>query len=413
MRIVYLSPLGAIGGAEQCLLNIIASLRNSHPDAEVFLISAGDGPLVTRAAALGVTVRIVSMPAALAGLGDSILGRRSGAIQFARMIAIATVALPSALAYLLALKREIRRIDPHVIHSNGLKMHLLASLVPPNRARLIWHMHDFLTARPAMARALRWASARCAGVIAISDAVASDVREVLPTTPVNLIYNGIDLHYFTKGHNGLAGTDGKADLDALANLPAPEEPIIRIGLVATFARWKGQDVLIEAAARYFEKNQNSRVRFYIIGGPIYHTRGSQFSEAELRRHAAAAGLEGRVGFIPFQPDTRAIYRALDVVVHASTRPEPFGLTIAEAMACGRPVIVSSAGGAMELFTPNVDAIGVPPGDVELLVAAISRLVSDPRRRASLGRQASTTALRRFCRDRLGKQVIDVYEKLLK
>ena len=49
-------------------------------------------------------------------------------------------------------------------------------------------------------------------------------------------------------------------------------------------------------------------------------------------------------------------RALDVVVHASTQPEPFGLVIAEAMACGRAVVVSSGGGAAEIVTPGEDAL---------------------------------------------------------
>ncbi len=57
-------------------------------------------------------------------------------------------------------------------------------------------------------------------------------------------------------------------------------------------------------------------------------------------------------------------RALDIVVHASTRPEPFGLVIAEAMACGRAVITSAAGGAAEIVESEVDALTHTPGDVE-------------------------------------------------
>ena len=65
-----------------------------------------------------------------------------------------------------------------------------------------------------------------------------------------------------------------------------------------------------------------------------------------------------VGFVPFVEDPVPVYRALDVVLHASTQPEPFGLTVVEAMACGRAVVVSAAGGAAELFTDGVDALGV-------------------------------------------------------
>ena len=76
-------------------------------------------------------------------------------------------------------------------------------------------------------------------------------------------------------------------------------------------------------------------------------------------------------------------RALDVVVHASTQPEPFGLVIAEAMACGRAVITSAAGGAAEIIDAGVDAITHPPGDAASLSACMVRLARDPLPGASL------------------------------
>src|SRR5205085_8086358 len=142
-------------------------------------------------------------------------------------------------------------------------------------------------------------------------------------------------------------------------LPRAVPGTLRVGLVATYARWKGQEVFLDAAGRLAAGRPELPVRFYVVGGPVYQTRGSQFSEGELRRLAAQRGLADRVGFVGFREDTAPVYRALDVVVHASTRPEPFGLTVVEAMACGRPVIVSRAGGAAELFTPGYDGGGGP------------------------------------------------------
>jgi glycosyltransferase involved in cell wall biosynthesis len=149
------------------------------------------------------------------------------------------------------------------------------------------------------------------------------------------------------------------------------------------------------------------VRGYVVGGPIYATAGSQFTREELERRAAANGLTGRVGFVPFQPDPADAYRMLDAVVHASTRPEPFGLTIAEAMSCGRPVVVAAAGGAVELFTPD-DAIGYPPGDVAALASTIARLGADPNLRRRLGERARQTAVERFTVERFGRELADVY-----
>ena len=184
--------------------------------------------------------------------------------------------------------------------------------------------------------------------------------------------------------------------------------MLRVGLVATYARWKGQDVFLQAARRVAAALPGREVRFYLVGGPIYQTHGSQWSDDELRRQGADLLAGSRLGFVGFRHDLPEVYRALDIVVHASTQPEPFGLTIVEAMACGRAVIVARDGGAAELFTPGQDALGVPPGQDGALAAAIIDLVNDPAKRQRLGASARTTAVERFRRDRLGPAVLDAY-----
>jgi glycosyltransferase involved in cell wall biosynthesis len=99
---------------------------------------------------------------------------------------------------------------------------------------------------------------------------------------------------------------------------------------------------------------------------------------------------------------------LDVAVHTNTRPEPFGLTIVEAMGCGKPVVLAAAGGAAELFTPDHDGLGHAPGDVTGLAAAITRLVADPALRARLGANARRTALGQFSHVRYGREIAAVY-----
>jgi glycosyltransferase involved in cell wall biosynthesis len=152
-------------------------------------------------------------------------------------------------------------------------------------------------------------------------------------------------------------------------------------------------------------------RFYVVGGPVYTTAGSQWTEAELRERINACGLASVCGLVPFQSELPPVYRALDVVVHASTRPEPFGRTIAEAMACGRAVVVALAGGAAELVTDGRDALGVAPGDTPALAAAIIRLCGDPESRAALGAAARATAVARFDRGVMGEALLRVYDSL--
>ena len=104
-------------------------------------------------------------------------------------------------------------------------------------------------------------------------------------------------------------------------------------------------------------------------------------------------------------------RALDVVVHASTEPEPFGLVIAEGMACARPVIVSRAGGAAEITTPGVDALAYAPGDSGQLAECLLSLVSDAALRRRLGDAGRATAERVFDPRRMAADMTPVYESL--
>jgi glycosyltransferase involved in cell wall biosynthesis len=104
-------------------------------------------------------------------------------------------------------------------------------------------------------------------------------------------------------------------------------------------------------------------------------------------------------------------RALDVVVHASTEPEPFGLVIAEGLACGRAVVVSAAGGAAELVEDDVDALTVPPGDAAALARALTHCADNAALRARLGNAARRTALRRFDPDIFARQFLEVYERV--
>ena len=111
------------------------------------------------------------------------------------------------------------------------------------------------------------------------------------------------------------------------------------------------------------------------------------------------GLEGRIGFTGLITDMPAAYRALDIVVHASTRPEPFGLVIVEAMACGRALVAMSEGGAGELFVAGRHALTARPGDADSLAATLRRLIDASEERAALGLRARAHVVETFSRER--------------
>ncbi|MBY0457973.1 MAG: glycosyltransferase family 4 protein [Gemmataceae bacterium] len=405
MNVLFLNPVGTLGGGERSLLDTLAVLGKLRPDLALRVIAGADGPLVQESARLGAVTEVVPMPSALAGFGESGLLWAGG--RFARVLGLGVQAARAGLAvpgYLRRLRRAVARHRPRLIHSNGVKCHLLAGFAAPARCPVVWHVRDFLSSRPLLGRGLKRLARMPAAVVANSEATAADTRLVLPGVRVEAVYNGIDTGHFVP-------PGAAADLDVLAGLPPAEPGTLRVGLVATYARWKGQDVFLAAAAELVKAGLPG-VRFYVVGGAVYSTGGSQFSESELRARASELGIAGRCGFVPFQQSLPPIYRALDVVVHASTRPEPFGRTIVEAMACGRAVVVAAAGGAAELFADGVNALGRPPGDVPALARAIRALAEDASLRARLGANARETAVTRFDVARYGPRLLGVYRSVV-
>ncbi len=406
MRLLFLNPVAVLGGAERVLLDWMSSLRAAAPSVELGLVTFAQGPLVEETRALGVEARVVSLPEGLLRLGDSGTRGRNRLLSAAHFAGQGLRASAEGVRFLRALRAEVEGFRPSLLHSNGVKSHVLATAVKPRRVPLVWHIHDFLGERPLASGLLKPCALRADLAIANSRAVAEDTRALFPRVPVHVVYNAVDVERF-------APEGATVALDALAGLPSAPEGCLRVGLVATYARWKGQDVFLEAAARVRAERPGASVRFYIVGGPLYETPASQFSGQELRDLTVRHGLAGHVGLVPFQARPEEVFRALDVVVHASTRPEPFGRTIVEGMACARPVLVSRAGGAAELFTEGQDALGVEPGNPEALARAILSLEDAPERRARLGRAARETAVRRFSRERLGHEALPLYESLVR
>ncbi len=132
---------------------------------------------------------------------------------------------------------------------------------------------------------------------------------------------------------------------------------------------------------------------------------------ELRTAVAARHLTGTVGLTGFVHDSAAALRSLDIVVHASTSAEPFGLVIAEAMATGRAVVISDKGGVAELVKPGATGLTYSSGNVEQLTAAVTQLVDHPELRDALGRAAHPAAIEQFHPSRLTAQMLDLYARV--
>lgn len=398
MRILYLNPFGGLGGAERALLDLAGGIKTARPDWHLDLIASSDGPFPDRARMLGIRCCVLPFPSLLARTGDSEESHGGALRRLSQAGRLCATGLVST-GYIARLRAEIRRLRPDLIHTNGFKMHVAGALSHPVGVPVLWHVRDYISERPVMARVLPILRGRCTIAITNSSSVAVDLRRACPGIKVVPAHDAIDLADFSPEGR-------KLDLDRLANLPEAQEGTLRVGLVATMAHWKGHRVFLEALSRLAA---DARVRGYVVGGSLYETAGSQHSVDDLRALASRLRISDRVGFTGFVDDPAAAMRSLDIVVHASTRPEPFGLTIAEAMASGRALITTASGGASELVRDEIDSLAIRSGDAADLARKIDRLVNDAALRQRLSTAARAAAQERFSVDRLVGQVLEAYQ----
>jgi glycosyltransferase involved in cell wall biosynthesis len=169
--------------------------------------------------------------------------------------------------------------------------------------------------------------------------------------------------------------------------------------------WKGQAVLIEAFARLARRD----LCCVLVGSD----QGRRHYAARLIRQAEALGVADRLRLAGECDDMPAALMLADIVVHASTEPEAFGRVVIEAQAMGRPVIASDLGGPVETVEHGVTGWRVPPGDAEVLAAAIDQVLALPAaERGALGSRARAAVLRGYTVAAMQAATLAVYDELL-
>ncbi|MEN8197232.1 MAG: glycosyltransferase, partial [Pseudomonadota bacterium] len=168
---------------------------------------------------------------------------------------------------------------------------------------------------------------------------------------------------------------------------------------------KGHQILFEALAQLKDRS----IRCLIVGddqGRTGYTR-------ELDSMVEKLGLQGVVHIVGNCRDMAAAYKLSDVVVSASTEPEAFGRTVAEAQAIGKPVIAPNHGAAPEILLPEVTGWLVPPGDPHALARALEKALDlDTNARERLAQAAIARVRANFTTRQMCDATIAVYRELL-
>ena len=144
------------------------------------------------------------------------------------------------------------------------------------------------------------------------------------------------------------------------------------GVFSRLAPWKGQHVVLRALA------QLPDLQCVIVGDALF---GEQDYALELRELASKLQLGDRVRFLGHRSDVPRLMQAVDVIIHPSVSPEPFGRTLVEAMRAGVPVIATDTGAASDILDRGRAGTLVEPNDPRSLARAIADVLAKPSARA--------------------------------
>lgn len=390
LRVLFVNPGRDLGGAERSLLSLVEWLRTKEVDPTVALF--GDGPFAARVQSLGIRSVFLDVTGMV---------RRSTRYRAPGLVEMTLLSL-QALPAVARLAHLARQLEVDVVHTNGLKAHILGGLA----GRLIpcpvaWHLRDFLPAGLPGRLLRRGARLLPAVVFTVSDAVAADLRTPRPPkVPVVTLHDPIDVARF----ESRPSTDPlREELSLSADTPL-------VGMVAHLTPWKGHEDFLRIAR--IVGDAVPRARFLVVGGPIYETEGHSGYAESLRRRVGEWGLGGKVTFLGSRGDVAKILASLDVLVHCPTAPEPYGLVVVEAMAAQRPVVAARAGGTPEIVQHEVTGILVAPGDIPGFAAAVLRLLDDSALRCRMGEAGRRRAAALSDPAAHGAAVLDAYRAAL-
>jgi len=288
---------------------------------------------------------------------------------------------------MLAQRRLARRAD--VVHYQWLPVPWLdAALLAPVRPRL-FTFHPRLPERRsrrgrALARLLRRMDAVVVHTEHGAERLAADFG--VPPERLAVIPHGALDHL----------TRLPEEMPLPAELRDAEGPVIlAFGLIRPY---KGTEVLLEA----FRRLQGAEL--WIVGRPMLPTEPL---------HELARGAPGRVRFLERYVEDAEIpplMRRADLVVLPYLEIEQSGV-LYTALAFGRPLVLSDAGGFPELASHGAARL-VQVGDAEALAQALSELLADPAERERLARAAREAAMGPYSWDLIGRRTLALYERLL-
>jgi glycosyltransferase involved in cell wall biosynthesis len=360
MNILFVDQFSELGGAQQCLIDLLPAIQQRGWQAHV--AAPGVGPLMQKVRSLGIPYHPLADH-------DYTNGRKrmNDAIRFAR-------ALPEVGAHLARLIRE-HAID--LLYVNGPRILPAAAFA---NCPIVFHAHSVVTQRSA--RVIEGLTLRRTGasVIAVSEFAAAPLRRFVRDRRIRVIHNGVP--------------------DLGVRSCRPPGPW-RIGFVGRIAPEKGVLDFVRAA-RIVARCRDD-VQFVVCGAPV-------FSEISYARRVQAEACDAPITFCGWQEDIRPILHSLDLVVSPSAPHDAAPRVILEAFSAGLPVVAYRCGGIPELVDTSSGVL-VQDASVDALAFAIGSLLNNPQRLIDMSINARRSWAERFQLQRYSEEIVQALEQI--
>ncbi|MCJ8277863.1 MAG: glycosyltransferase family 4 protein [Bdellovibrionales bacterium] len=354
-----------LGGAERSLIDFLKNTSHS-PDQQIVVVPKSTGPLIDEISLLHIRPLTLPIPPFVLSLSRK--RKLKTLLSFFPLLFF-------SFSYIFRIYNFIRKEKVEVIHSTGIKFHIwlcITSLIA-RKTQFHIHMRDVISSPLIKTFFSFFNSMKNVHFISNSKVTAQSLEQENSL----IVYNGFD------------SKDLYPDTSNLKQSLKISEDTLLIGIVGVIAQWKGQRLFLEMAAKLQHKNPD--LHFIIVGDEIYDTTAENGELSLLQKKQKDLKLTN-LHFIGFQKNIKEVYQGLDLLVHGSLKPEPFGRVIVEAMLCECPVIAANQGGPLEIIESGISGQLYKAGNLNDLTDKAQTLLNDTSLRQSLGKKGRQKAL---------------------
>jgi len=296
--------------------------------------------------------------------------------------------------YLARLSRVIIKEKVAVIHVNN-GMNNLASVLAAVLLRRSFVVHIHGIDNPGFIQ--RWLISRVPRFIVISEYVKERlVKNGFPEDRMIVIPNPVRPEPVLQDEvKGLRKHYGIKENDRV------------LGIVGRIVRWKGHVEFLQAANIVMKTIPE--LKLLIVGD---YSDGEKAYQDKITSMVEEGDFKDRVIFTGYVKNVGEHYSLMDVCVHASIEPEPFGLVITEAMSYGVPVVASDRGAPREIITDGEDGYLVNPEASSVFAERIIGLLANEDQRCRMGEKGKEHVLKYYPLGAYGRKMERVYQEVL-